>query len=548
MNNEENYIKYWIIYFGLITSFGILFVSIFKLMIIKHEYYFNLARDNKIMESIIPASRGDILDRKGRVLGKSVYQYFKIEDGNKLYESAGEFRGYKFEGKDVDFELKRQYPYGSALGLITGYVSRATENDLKTDKCNKGIKNIDVVGRTGIESYLNCDLTGINGRRLIEIDARGKYVRELGREEPIKGKDLILSIDAYWQEKIYKLTEGKKVAVVMSEPDTGKIIALVSNPSFDPNMFSFDQNYSKINEYLNDNDGLPMLNRATGAKYHPGSVFKMVLATAGLESGVFDKNTVVEDTGFIKVGEYLYRNWLWTKNGGTDGMVDMIKALKKSNDIYFYRLGEKLGIDRIKSWSNKFGYGAKTGIELPAEIEGIVPDEKWKKEVKGENWYLGNTYHTSIGQGDLGVSPIQVNQMTNIIANNGDKCKMSLLKDSKIDCNNIGVKQNNLNTIIEGMVEACNSGGTAWPLFNFKTQLACKTGTAEVGDGSKNTHAWLTAFGPVDNPEISITVFVERGGEGSDVAAPIVGDILKDWFNEPDTLVPRYKDVGVGTS
>jgi penicillin-binding protein 2 len=224
------------------------------------------------------------------------------------------------------------------------------------------------------------------------------------------------------------------------------------------------------------------------------------------------------------------------------GEVDIIKAIKRSNDIFFYKLGELLGVDRIKTWALKYGYGNKTGVEITGEVEGVVPDDEWKRKTKGEAWYLGNTYHLSIGQGDLDVTPLQVNQMTNIIANKGVKCRMSILKDAKVECNSIGIEEETWETVIQGMKQACKSGGTAWPLFNFKTEIACKTGTAEVGDGSKDTHAWLTAFAPADNPQISITVMVERGGEGSDVAAPIVGDILKEWFNEPETVVPRRTD------
>jgi penicillin-binding protein 2 len=316
----------------------------------------------------------------------------------------------------------------------------------------------------------------------------------------------------------------------------------VSSPGFDANAFSFNQDNVTIKNYLEDKDNLPLLNRSIAAKYHPGSVFKMVSATAGLESGVIDKNTLIEDTGVIKIGEYSYNNWLWTKRGATDGMVDVVKALKKSNDIYFYRLGEKLGVDRIKEWAEKFGYGAKTGVEIPGEVAGVVPSDQWKREVKGERWFLGDTYHLAIGQGFLDTTPIQVNLATNVIANNGTKCKMSLLKNGEASCEKLSIKAETLRTIKEGMLAACQSGGTAWPLFNFKTKIACKTGTAEVGDGSKDIHAWLTAFAPADNPEISITVFVERGGEGSDVAGPIMGDILKEWFEEPETVVPRYKE------
>jgi penicillin-binding protein 2 len=223
-------------------------------------------------------------------------------------------------------------------------------------------------------------------------------------------------------------------------------------------------------------------------------------------------------------------------------MLNVVTAIKRSNDIFFYKLGETLGLNRIVEWAKKFGYGQKTGIEISGELGGLVPDGDWKKTTKGESWYLGDTYHLSIGQGFLDVTPLQVNQMTNIVANNGIKCKMSLLKDKSPECENLKIKNSTITTIVEGMKAACKSGGTAWPLFNFKTQLACKTGTAEVGDGSKDTHAWLTAFAPADDPQISITVMVERGGEGSDIAAPIVGDILKEWFNEPNTLVPRYTE------
>lgn len=508
--------RYWLLSFGLAVSGGILLVNIISLSLIKGAYYQGLARDNKIVENRIPAERGKIIDRKGREMAKSVYL--------------------------SSYDLQRQYTYNEGLGLITGYVGQVTADELKNGKCGVNLDHNEMMGRGGVEEYFDCELRGTDGRRLVEVDARGKFVRELGSEDPIKGQDINLSLDAFWQEKIYKLLNGRKATVVMSEPKTGKIIALVSSPGIDANVF-VKQNNAKITEYLNDKNNLPLLNRAISVRYDPGSVFKIVMASAGLESKVIDRETLIEDTGIIKVGNYSYSNWAWTRSGATDGMVNVVKAIRRSNDIFFYKLGEKLGVDRIKSWANQFGYGQKTGVELVGENAGLVPDDKWKKEAKGEGWYLGDTYHLAIGQGFLGVTPLQVNLSTNIIANNGTKCKMSILKDSPVDCQKINLKPATVATVKEGMIEACRQGGTAWPLFNFKTNLACKTGTAEVGDGSKDTHAWLTAFGPVENPEISITVMVERGGEGSDIAAPIVGDILKEWFGEPETVVPRYTDV-----
>ncbi|MBP9817587.1 hypothetical protein KBC75_02395 [Candidatus Shapirobacteria bacterium] len=541
VNRLENITaKYWLLYWALIGSFGFLLVGVLRLSVIRQKYYSTKARDNRITEISIPAARGSVYDRKGRELVKSVYQYYKKDGDSKIYDGSGDFDGSKFEGKDIVAELKRQYNYGESLGLVTGYVGKVGADDIKKNSCGDKIDGLDFVGRAGVEVSLDCQLRGQDGKRLIEVDALGKYVREMGRMEPVAGQNITLSIDAFWQDKIYKLLNGRKATVIMSEPLTGKILALVSSPGMDPNVFSNQLDNQVINSYLEDRENLPLLNRTISARYHPGSVFKPVLAAAGMESGVIEAGSLIEDTGVIKVGEYSYSNWLWTKSGTTDGMVNIVKALQRSNDIYFYKLGEKLGVDRIKLWANKFGYGSKTGVELSGETPGIVPDEQWKIENKGEKWFLGNTYHLSIGQGDLAVTPLQVNQMTNIVASKGKKCQMSILKNKLVNCSDIGIKSNTLSAIYEGMKSACKPGGTAWPLFNFKTQLACKTGTAEVGDGSKDTHAWLTAFGPVDNPEISITVMVERGGEGSDVAAPIVGDILKEWFNEPNTLVPRY--------
>jgi len=539
VNESESGWIYWLFYLALVVSLGWLLVGAIQLAVVKKDYYQTLSRDNRIVQADIPASRGKILDRKGRIIGQSVYQYFRVENGNKIYSSSGEFSGYKFEGKDLAFDLKRQYPYGESMGAVSGYVGKTSETDLKLGKCHQKLDNLDWVGRMGVEDWFDCQLRGKDGRRLVEVDAKGNYVREMGRAEPESGVDLNLTVDAFWQEKIYKIMAGKKGVAIISRPDSGQIIALVTSPSFDPNVFSTDPDKEAVEKYLADNQNLPLLNRTMAAKYHPGSTFKIVMATAGLESGVIDKNSLIEDTGIIKIGDYSYSNWLWTKSGATDGMVDIVKAIRRSNDIFFYRLGEKLGVDRIKVWADKYGFGQKTGIELGGEVAGLVPDDAWKRETKGERWFLGNTYHLSIGQGDLEVTPLQINQMTNVIANRGVKCPLTLVLNNQTKCVSLGIDQGNINIITQGMTEACRTGGTAWPLFNFKTKIACKTGTAEIGDGSKDTHAWLTAFAPADDPEISITVMMERGGEGSDVAAPIVGDILKEWFNEPETVVPR---------
>lgn len=508
--------KYWPIKFGIFLSYLLLLAVLLRINLIRGGFFREQARNNKIQTDVIVANRGKIIDRKGRVVAETVW-----ENGVQ----------------------RRKYYFGESMGVVTGYIGKMDEKEMKGGVCGRKQNGETLVGRGGIEEEMDCQLLGIDGKKLSEVDALGEVVRELGVMEAVSGKDVQTSIDAYWQEKMYKLMEGKKGAAIVSEVGTGKILVLVSSPSFDANAFAYIQDKQMISDYINDLENRPLLNRAIGAKYHPGSVFKLTMATAGLEEGVINAETTIEDTGVIKVGEYSYNNWLWTKRGQTDGFVNVVLGLKRSNDIFFYRLGEKLGSEKIKKWATIFGLGTKTGIELPAEVAGLVPDAKWKKEVKKESWFLGNTYHLSIGQGDLETTPIQINLETSIIASDGKKCQMSILENKEPECKDLGIKTQNLELVTAGMRAACQTGGTAWPLFNFKTQIACKTGTAEVGDGSKDSHAWLTAFAPVVNPQIVITVLLERGGEGSDAAAPIVGDFLKEWFEEKETIVPRYQEV-----
>jgi len=504
---------FWFLKTGIAVSFLVLLMVILRLNFVKGSYYKKLARDNKLTETLVLAKRGKIFDTKGRLVAESQWQ--------------GE-------------SLVRKYFYGESLGIITGYVGKVNEEEMKTGKCGKKMNNQSLIGRGGVEETMNCALLGTDGKKLTETDALGAESRQLGVYDPIAGNDVNLSIDAFWQEKMFELLSGKKAAAIVSEVGTGKILVLATSPSFDPNVFSNEIDNDKIRNYLNDSEGLPMLNRAIGAKYHPGSVFKIVVASGGLEEGVILESSTFNDTGEIKVGDYSFKNWLWVKSGQAEGNINIVHAIKRSNDVFFYRLGESLGSEKIRNWANKFGLGIKTGIELPSEVVGLVPDASWKEKNKGEKWFLGDTYHMAIGQGDVVVTPLQINMETSVIANNGQKCQFSVLKNSKMNCKNIGIDQKTIDIVKQGMVAACHSGGTAWPLFNFKTELACKTGTAEVGDGSNDTHAWLTAFAPADNPQIVITVLVERGGEGSDVAAPIVGDFLKEYFEEPQTVVPLY--------
>ncbi len=536
---------YYGAYLLIVVSLMWLWARSIDLTLIQGDYFSSLARKNRMREKVIPASRGKILDRKGRVMAESVYQYFSLdEEGNQVWEEEGEFRGYKFEGEEVAYELKRKYPYKESGAFLTGYLGKIKEEEEGEEYCGGIVDLNDVKGRGGSEEWWDCNLKGVDGKRMLEVDAKEGYMRELGRIEPVGGKDVTLSIDAYWQERIYEMVKEEKAVVIVmggskERLKEGKVLAMVSSPSYDPNVFSYQKDDRIIEQWLSDTKDWPLLNRAIGGQYHPGSVFKIVTATAGLETGKIDENTLIEDTGVIEVGEWSFRNWLWTKGGGTDGMVDIVKGIQRSNDIFFYKVGEMVGVEKIGEWAQRFGYGRESGVELIGEIEGIVPSPDWKMKVKGEGWWLGNTYHLAIGQGDISVTPLQVAVMTAVVANEGIYCRPSLDEKGKGECGSIRIKKSNLDLIKEGMKRACGEKGTAWTVRGFEPELACKTGTAEVGDGSDDSHAWFTVYAPADDPEIVVTVLLERGGEGSDVAAPIAGDILNEWFGVDNQVLRR---------
>jgi penicillin-binding protein 2 len=310
-----------------------------------------------------------------------------------------------------------------------------------------------------------------------------------------------------------------------------------------------------------------------------------VTSLAGLEEGVITESTTVEDNGVITIGPFTFPNWYFLQYGKTEGVVNVVKALQRSNDIFFYKAGEWIGVTKLAEWARKVGIGAPLGIELSGEAGGLVPDPAWKKIrfateadkiARNDEWYLGDTYHISIGQGYLLTTPLAVNTWTNIIANGGKLFrptirKITSLREEREQCKDLGLKKESVHIIMEGMEKACATGGTGWPLFNFsvskatgtpadiqesspsaavKVQIpvACKTGTAEFGDPKNRTHAWFTAFAPIPeqyipddikatenyidgNPEISVTVLVEGAGEGSNVAAPIAKKIFEEWFS-----------------
>ncbi len=287
-----------------------------------------------------------------------------------------------------------------------------------------------------------------------------------------------------------------------------------------------------------------MLNRAIGGIYPPGSTYKISSALAGLNSGKITPQTIIEDTGIMRIDKFTFANWYFTQYGRKEGSVDIVKALQRSNDIYFYQLGQTVGEVELGKASKMLGLGDKSGIDIPGESEGLVPDNDWKEKEIGDVWYPGDTLHMSIGQGYVLTTPLQISNMTAYIAADGKQFPPriahqiktpggTVVKEFRFDpINKANFKKEDLQVIKKGLSLVPINGGTAWPFFNFPFPTAGKTGTAEFGD-LKKTHAWYTSYAPIDKPEITITTMIEGGGEGSTTASPIAKEIYR-WYFSPD--------------
>ncbi len=571
----------------LCVGFFVLLWRLFDLTVIDGREYRRLSDTNRTKSLIRHAPRGMLLDRTGKPLVTNTPQYRLVkpcdaQGGTECvtYISADEGdalikKGELPAGQFVEVDYLRRYTYGEALAHVLGYVGELSEEELKSDYYKSRNYNLgDRIGRMGAEAVFNERLRGRDGKELVEIDSSGKILRQLGRLEELPGENISLSLDANLAKVAAQaFPVGSKGVVIVAKPTSGEILAMYSSPGFSPDAFSTGMSQSDF-DALRNNPDLPLFNRAIGGAYPPGSTFKIVTALASLEEGAITPKTTVEDNGVIIIGPFTFPNWYFIQYGKTEGLVDVVKALKRSNDIFFYKAGEWLGITKLAQWARRVGIGKPLGIELSGETGGLMPDPAWKKTrfssaedkvARNDEWYLGDTYHISIGQGYLLTTPLAVNTWTNIVANGGKLCrptisKLHSLKAERDNCKDLGVQKETLDVILEGMGQACAPGGTGWPLFNFgvrkasdsatiRVPVACKTGTAEFGDPKERTHAWFTAFAPLrqgyagqaplsensevfsGEPEISITVLVEGAGEGSNVAAPIAKKIFEEWFS-----------------
>jgi penicillin-binding protein 2 len=489
------------------------------------------AEGNRIEIKRIPADRGIIVDAKGKVLARNTLNP---------------------EGK-----LIREYPFKGALSHVIGYVGEVSDRELTDSNEALGIRMGSITGKMGVERKVDTILRGTEGEELVEVNASGEIERVIGRKEPVLGREVTLSIDSGLSSQIVEIFKKREIekekplkgSVVVSNVKTGNITAMVSWPTFDANLFSgisSDENYKTAQDVISDNDNKPMFNRAISGAYAPGSIYKLVTAVSGLEEGKIDEETEVEDTGEIKVGEYRFGTWNFDQNGKTEGNVNIVKAIARSNDIFFYKVGEWLGVENMRKWSKKLGLGEKTGVDLSGETSGMIPDPIEKERNTGERWFLGNTYHMSIGQGDILTTPLQMNRLTAAVVG-GKLCQPKVIKkmgevEDGSKCEDLGISKESREIIYRGMLAACSSGGTAFPFFDFSVPTICKTGTAQHGGEKDDPHAWISVVIPkksdgeygIGNYEDGyvVTVMLEAAGEGSYEAGPIARSVADYMIKE----------------
>ncbi len=581
-----------IVWILVLISFVLLLGRIFYLDIIKGSYYAELSRGNRIRTVLVKAPRGKILDKFGNSLVSNISSVDAVIVPSDLPENSDEKRNVikkiseilnvdeqnlysaienqpknsinavlakenisqeqvlvlaekyrQLSGLTLENSGIRKYENGLIFSSIIGYDGKITKEELEA---NPGYYMTDYIGKAGLEKQYEKELRGAHGARQVEVDSRGNIKKNLGTTSPVPGSDLVLNIDEGLQKKIfdslsaYLEKSGTETASAIAiDPRNGGVLAMVSLPGYDNNLFAKGiarEDYKKIIEDKN----LPLFNRSVSGEYPPGSTLKPAVAAAALAEGtVTPETTVLDNQGAIFVGSWRFGDWK------VHGMVNMKKAIAESCDVYFYALGggygniPGLGMDRMKKYEKLFGFGEVSGIDLPGEKSGLIPDENWKKEKIGEKWYIGDSYHSAIGQGFITATPLQLANYTAALANGGtlfspkivSKIKKSNGEEKIIRPEIIRknfISPDILKIVREGMRETVLSG-SAKSLNALPIEVAGKTGTAQFGTDNK-THGWFISFAPFENPEIAMVVLAEGGGEGSSSGVPVTKDVFEWYF------------------
>lgn len=576
----------------------VLFAKSAWLQIVKKDYYYSMAEGNRIRVERIEAKRGIIYDRRNNPLVRNVanfllyvipadlpaeenaravtieeiatilgdereteikeaimriepksleaYQPFFIAD-NIEYEKAMllYLKSSQWQGVVLSNKTRRDYDLSSlSLSHILGYTGKISEEELK--KAGNEYSPIDYIGKTGIENFWESELKGTSGKKQIEVDAMGREKKIASQIEAEDGRNLVLAVDLGLQKKMEEVivkARMKKGAALAIDPASGEILAMASFPLYDNNIFARGITAKEYEEIIGNPDK-PLFNKAVSGEYPSGSTIKPVMAAAALEEGVINEYTSFMSVGGIKINEWFFPDW---KAGG-HGATNVRKAIAESVNTFFYYIGggfrdfKGLGVDRIVRYGKLFGLGQEMGIDLTGEASGFLPTKEWKENEKGERWYIGDTYHMAIGQGDLLVTPLQVAAFTAVFANGGSLYRPHLVRqilssDDKVikeikeePVRKNFISENNIEIVRQGMRQTVTAG-SARSLSDLPVAAAGKTGTAQWST-KKPPHAWFTGFAPYDNPQIVITVLVEEGGEGSSAAVPIAKEILEWYFRD----------------
>ncbi|MEW5904899.1 MAG: penicillin-binding protein 2 [Pseudomonadota bacterium] len=575
----------------------LLLARLFYLQVWKNEYFDTLAESNRIFVVPIVPNRGVITDRNGVVLARNYAGYTlevspeKIKDLDATIAEIGKVveikpkdlrrfkklmserrslqtlpvrtrltdeelarfaaQSFRFPGVEIKARLFREYPFSDTTSHLLGYIGRINQKELdELDKRDElaNYMGSDYIGKTGIEERYEKAMHGVTGFEQIEVDAGGRAVRMLSRTPPQSGKDLQLTLDATLQQVAVEAFGAYRGALVAIDPTNGEILAFVSKPGYDPNLF-IDGIDSESWDALNNSPEVPLNNRALRGQYPPGSTIKPFMALAGLHYNARAPEMEISDPGVYTLpgSSHVYRDW---KKGG-HGRVDLFKSVVVSCDTYYYGLATELGIDRMHEFLDLFGFGKRTGIDLEGEVPGLLPSADWKMKRHGQIWYPGDTVSAGIGQGYNLVTPLQLAFATATLANDGVAYQPHLVKEMRLAGDmapstapqplfDLHIPPAHLDLVKRAMAAVIKPGGTAVGAFyGVGYPVAGKTGTAQVitiKQGEKyeadkiseynRDHAWFIAFAPADKPRIALAVLAENGGHGGSTAAPIARKVL----------------------
>ena len=412
---------------------------------------------------------------------------------------------------------RRIYPQGALSAHVVGHVGEITRDELE-DQRDLYYQAGDIIGKGGIESMYEETLRGIVGEQVVEVDSRGRRLRNVNYNDPQKGDDIRLTLDLAAQREALRLMEGRRGAIVAMDVNDGSIRAFLSSPAYDPNPLTWGISNKGWDALVNDKDR-PMLNRVTGGAYPPGSTFKVVTASGILMENVANTKSTVFCPGYFRLGPQTFR--CWRRSG--HGREEIVGAFRDSCDVYFYQMGVKLGIDKLIEWGRDFGVGTRTGIDIPGESQGNIAGRDWKRNRFGEPWYQGDTVNYSIGQGFILMTPMQLARVYAAFANGGRLVIPRFNSDKKPEWRDVKLSKANMDIINKGLREVV-ARGTGRAAGGFGVQIAGKTGTAQ--NSQSDDHAWFVGYAPIDKPKYVVVVLIEEGGTGSSVAGPPAARML----------------------